>query len=171
MFYRRCMKVPPVSAEGAGAPDHGRDLGRGALALGASQTDDPAQPGGSPVATARATADAAVVGWKAVAHALVPIIGSTSVTALYRRCLVSVGVDHTWLPSVTAADLPDNDWTVLHASMSRQTAEQAAQACASLFVSFQELLGSLIGPSLTEQLLHPVSAPPFHGSAEQDPLP
>lgn len=162
MSYRRSMKVPHAAGEGAGAPDHGRAVGRpnGAASLG-----------GSPPSTARAVADAAVVGWNAVADALVPIIGSSSVTALYRRCLVSVGVDRTWLPSVTAEDLPENDWTALHASMSRQTPTEASEAGASLFLSFRHLLGSLIGPSLTEQLLHPVSALPPNGSAEQDTLP
>jgi hypothetical protein len=116
-------------------------------------------------------ADAAVVGWSAVAEALVPIIGQSSVTMLYRRCLVSVGIDRTWLPGVTAVDLPENDWTVLHASLSRQTAKEACEACESLFVAFSDLLGSLIGPSLTEQLLHPVSAHPPTRSAEQDNSP
>jgi len=116
-------------------------------------------------------ADAAVAGWNAVAEALVPIIGRSSVTALYRRSLISVGVERTWLPLVTAADLPANDWTVLHAAMARQTGTEASEAGASLLLAFQDLLGSLIGPSLTEQLLHPVSALPSNGSAEQDTLP
>jgi len=116
-------------------------------------------------------ADAAVASWNAVAQALVPIIGRSSVTMLYRRCLVSMGVDRTWLPSVTAADVPENDWTVLHASMSRQTVKEASEAAASLSLAFQELLGSLIGPTLTEQLLRPVSTIPPNGSAEQDTPP
>jgi hypothetical protein len=168
--YRRSMKVPHAAGAGAGTPDHGRAVGSGPTALGARRANDAASLVGSPVPTARATADAAVVGWNAVAQALVPIIGSSSVTALYRRCLVSVGVDCTWLPSVTAEDLPENDWTALHASMSRQTPTEASQAATSLFLSFQHLLGSLIGPSLTEQLLHPVSALLPNGSAEQDTL-
>jgi len=124
-----------------------------------------------PASTARAVADAAVVGWKAVAEALVPIIGRSSVTVLYRRCLVSVGIDRTWLPAATAADLPENDWAALHASVSRQSPKEASEACAALFVAFRGLLSSLIGPTLTEQLLHPVSALPPTGSAEQDTLP
>jgi hypothetical protein len=124
-----------------------------------------------PAPTTRAKADAAVAAWKAVAQALVPIIGQSSVTVLYRRCLVCVGVTHTWLPAVTAADLPQNDWAVLHASVSRQAPKEAFDACTALFDAFRELLGSLIGPSLTEQLLQPVSALPSTGRAEQDTLP
>jgi len=116
-------------------------------------------------------ADAAVVQWNAVARALVPIIGQSSVTMLYRRCLACVGIDRTWLPALTAADLPENDWTVLHASLSRQTPKEATAACSSLFVAFCHRLGSLIGPSLTEQFLRPVSAILPRGSAEQDILP
>ena len=62
----------------------------------------------SPVPKARQVADAAVAGWNAVAEALVPIIGRSSVTDLYRRCLISVGVDRTWLPSGTASDGPSS---------------------------------------------------------------
>ena len=168
------MKVPNSPGEGSGVADRGKAVGPGSIAPGtgrAKPAADLADLAGSPAPTARAVADAAVVGWKAVAEALVPIIGQSSVTVLYRRCLVSVGVDRTWLPAVTAADLPENDWTVLHASVSRQTAKEASEACAWLFVAFRDLLGSLIGPSLTEQLLRPVSALPPTGSAEQDTSP
>jgi hypothetical protein len=71
---------------------------------------------------------------------------------------------------VTAADLPENDWAVLHASVSRQPTREASEACASLFIAFRDLLVSLIGPSLTEQLLRPVSAHTPNGSAEQDTI-
>jgi len=121
--------------------------------------------------SSRAIADAAVVRWNAVAEALVPIIGRSSVTVLYRRCLASVGVTRTWLPATTAADLPQDDWAMLHASVSRQTANEASEACSALFAAFRDLLGSLIGPTLTEQLLQPVSALPSIASAEQDTLP
>ena len=124
-----------------------------------------------PISTARAVADAAVAEWSAIAQALVPLIGQSSVTVLYRRCLVSVGAERTWLPTVGAADLPANDWTALHASVSRRTATEAAETCRLLVVAFGDLLGSLIGPSLTEQLLRPASALPSHGSAEPDTLP
>ena len=129
------------------------------------------EPGTQPAPTPRAVADAAVVQWNAVAQALAPIIGPSSVTMLYRRCLVSVGLTRPWLPAVTAADLPQNDWGVLHSSVSRQTANEASDACMALFATFRDLLGSLIGPSLTEQLLQPVSALPSTGSAEQDTPP
>lgn len=125
----------------------------------------------SPALTARAVADAAVLRWKAVAQALAPIIGQSSVTALYRRCLASVGATRTWLPAASAADPPHNDWSVLHASVARQTPGEASDACEALFDAFRDLLGSLIGPSLTEQLLPPVSALPPTGSAERDTLP
>jgi hypothetical protein len=130
--------------------------------------NDPVTP---PAPTTRAIADAAVVGWNAVAQALVPIIGQSSVTVLYRRCLVSVRITRRWLPAVTAADLPQNDWAMLHASVSRQPANEAAEACTALFAALRDLLDSLIGPSLTGQLLPPVSALTSTGSAGQDTLP
>ena len=144
------MKAPDPPGEQAGRDDHGTV---------------------SSPSTARAVADDAVEEWNAVAQTLAPIIGRSSVIVLYRRCLVSVGMNRTWLPSVTSSDPPDNDWAVLHASVSRQTAGEAAEACESLFVAFSDLLGSLIGRSLTEQLMPPVSALPPTGGAEQDTHP
>ncbi len=125
----------------------------------------------SSASNARTVADSAIAAWKDIAEALVPLIGQSAVTVLYRRCLVSVGLQRAWLPSVSAADLPENDWAVLHASVCRQTTKEASDACASLFVTFRNLLGSLIGPSLAEQLLRPVAGLPQSGSAAQDTLP
>jgi hypothetical protein len=165
------MKVPNRSGEDSGQGDGRKTFGQPSVPPAAGRSKSVDDPAAQPASTARATADAAVVGWNTVAETLVPIIGQSSVTVLYRRCLVSVGATRTWLPAVTAADLPQNDWTVLHASVSRQTANEASEACTALFATFRDLLGSLIGPSLTEQLLQPVSALPSTGSAEQDTLP
>jgi hypothetical protein len=165
------MKVP--NAVGDGAAKDGRvgtvDSPTDSPAIG--QARHPRDVDERPALTARAVADGAVATWQSVAVALAPIIGRSAVTVLYRRCLVSVGIDRTWLPSVTAADLPENDWTTLHAAVSRQSAGEASDACASLFVALRDLLGSLIGPSLAEQLLRPVSALPPIGSAAKDTHP
>ncbi len=165
------MKESNPADEGAGKADRGKPVGSSLAPPAIGGTPVAQGLGGAPASTACTVADGAVVAWKEVAEALVPIVGRSSVTVLYRRCLVSVGIDRTWLPSVTAADLPEDDWTVLHAAVSRQTAKEASEACASLFVAFQDLLGSLIGPALTEQLLHPVSALSSTGSAAQDTFP
>ena len=165
------MKLPHPAGAGEGLVDRGKPVDTSAILRATGRADPSHGRGDSPGSTARAVADAAVVQWNAVAQALVPIIGQSSVTMLYRRCLAGVGIERTWLPAVTAADLPENDWTVLHASLSRQTPKEASAACASLFVAFRGLLGSLIGPSLTEQLLHPVSSLPSTSSADQDTLP
>ena len=165
------MKAPNRSGEGSGQGDGGKTFGQLSVAPATGRLMSVHDAATQPAPTTRAIADAAVAAWKAVAEALVPIIGQSSVTVLYRRCLVSVGATRTWLPAVTAADPPQNDWTVLHASVSRQTAIEASEACTALFAAFRDLLGSLIGPSLTEQLLQPVSALPSTGRAEQDTLP
>ena len=165
------MKAPNRSGEGSGQGDGRKTFGQPSAPPATGRSMSVHDAATQPAPTTRAIADAAVAAWKAVAEVLVPIIGQSSVTVLYRRCLVSVGATRTWLPPVTAADPPQNDWTVLHASVSRQTAIEASEACNALFAAFRDLLGSLIGPSLTEQLLQPVSALPSIGSAEQDTLP
>jgi len=162
------MRVHPHVGDGAvGAdPTNTADLSVASASVG--PTTHAAGMAGMSALTANAVADGAVETWESVAAALAPIIGPSAVTALYRRCLVSAGDKRAWLPPVTAADSPANDWPALHACLSRRTAIEAAEACTSLFVTFRDLLGSLLGPSLTEQLLRPVSAHPPTGSAVQD---
>ncbi len=116
-------------------------------------------------------ADAAVAEWRAVAEALAPTIGRSSVTALYRRCLLAVAVERTWLPNGAIDDPYADDWRMLHAALSHQTLDAASDACTALSLEFRDLLGSLIGPSLTEQLMRPVSALPSTISADQDRFP
>jgi len=162
------MRVhPPVCDGTVGAgPAKATDLPVGSAGAGQA-THAPGMAARSAL-TANTVADGAVATWESVAVALAPIIGQSAVTALYRRCLVSAGDKRTWLPPVAAADSPTSDWPALHACLSRRTAIEAAEACTFLFVTFRDLLGSLLGPLLTEQLLRPVSALPPTGSAVQD---
>lgn len=165
------MKVPHAAGDGSGQGDGGKAVCTPLIPSGATRGAPESGNVDAPVSTAREVADTAVGAWNAVAELLAPVIGQSSVSTLYRRCLVSVRVDQTWLPSASANDPPADDWLVLHAAVSRQTVDTASEACMALSMEFHDLLGSLIGPSLTEQLLHPVSALPSTGSADQDTLP
>jgi len=93
------------------------------------------------------------------------------VSVLYRRCLAGARTDRTWLPAAGVADPPTADWAALHAALSRQTPVAAHEASAALSGAFRDLLGSLIGPALTQQLLHPAPALPTSGSSAQDTTP
>lgn len=119
-------------------------------------------------ADASRVAEMAVAIWMDVGIALSPIIGQPGVDALLKRslhlardaypCLAIVGKD-TARPDLLAA---------LQSSLSKQTSEDAVAANLGLLQSFQNLLTSLIGLSLSERLLRPVWETPSSGQAEQD---
>ena len=164
LSYRGTMQVP--NPAGDDAAEDGT-----AEAVGASGESGGARYALRADGTAQAVSDHTIAAWKSTAAALSPIIGSSSVSELYRRCLTSLGAAHAWLPSVSYAKTPESDWAALHASLSDRTPQEAAEVSAALFAAFDDLLASLIGPSLTAQLLHAVSALTQTCSTEQDNLP
>lgn len=116
-------------------------------------------------------ADAIVSIWQQVNVALSPIIGQGSVAVLYMRSLHLINSTHPWLEGEhgelhTSMDLP-----TLRARLLQQSSQEAATTGGVLFQTFHELLASLIGPSLTEQLLRSVWANPLSGPPAQDTSP
>ncbi len=144
----------------------------GAMGEESSGPGSPDAPGGRvartpPGTAANAAAARALQQWRAVDASLAPIIGRIGVRVLYRRCLVAAAVRHPWLPATTLDEATADDWAMLHATMSLQSPVEAARACAELFTSFRDLLGSLIGPSLTDRLLRPATTLEPGGPAAQ----
>ena len=119
-------------------------------------------------ADARAVADAAASTWHQVDDALSPIIGERGVIALFKRSLHLTLTAHPWLPQ-QAAD--HEAFAALHASLSNQTAADAAAAQGALLHNFRSLLAKLIGASLADRLLQPVPDFPSSGDAAQDTSP
>ena len=116
-------------------------------------------------------ADTVLATWRQIDTALVPIIGQGSVTVLLMRSLHLTEQAHPWLAGMqpgaqTAVDLGD-----LRAILVHQDGETAAAAAGALLQTFYELLASLVGPSLTERLLHSVWEDSLSGSTAQDTSP
>jgi len=63
------------------------------------------------------------------------------------------------------------EFTELQASIALRPAHEAQAATDALITTFRELLAELIGSSLTDRLLRPVSAPTSHARPVQDKLP
>lgn len=122
-------------------------------------------------ADAGTIADAAVAAWTAIDSALSHIIGTRGVAALYKRSLHLAQADHPWLGAAYEGALQPGDFTSLRAALSQQSAPNAAAAHDAMLTSFQDLLDSLIGRSLTQRLLHTVPDQPSSGAAVQEPLP
>ncbi len=88
--------------------------------------------------------------------ALYPVIGKSGVAALYQRSLHLSVPAHAFLADACAGAGAGVDMPLLRATISRQGRDDAVAAAATLLDTFDNLLGSLIGPALAGQLLRPV---------------
>jgi hypothetical protein len=103
-------------------------------------------------------ADTVVATWQVIDAALSPIIGHGGVAALYKRNLYLTGQAYPWLAVKHEDVQPAMDLGALKSALAQQGSAQAAAAGGVLLQTFRELLAGLVGPALTEQLLHSVSA-------------
>ncbi|WP_053076534.1 hypothetical protein [Caenimonas sp. SL110] len=122
-------------------------------------------------ATAQATADAAVAAWTALHDALAPVIGQGGAAALYKRALHLARVDYPWLAAAYEGAATPGNFSSLHAALAAQDTPVAAAAHATIVRTLNDLLSTLIGPSLTERLLKPASHLLSAGPAVQDVSP
>jgi len=128
------------------------------------------QPVAAHDASAAQIADAMVATWDEIDAALTPIIGSKAVVALYKRSLYLTGRTHPWLAG-THEGAQALDLAALKPVVARQSSAEAALGSRALLQTFNQLLGSLIGPSLTERLLRSALANASSGPPVQDTPP
>lgn len=91
--------------------------------------------------------------WKAVIEALVPIVGRHGVGAMWQRSVYLASRKHPWLVVNPLEGEALLDPLALLPTLLAQEPSAAAQAASELSASFQEILVSLIGARLSEQLL------------------
>ncbi len=103
-------------------------------------------------------ADAAVALWLQIDQALHPILGHRGAAALFNRSVKNTAARFPWLGQDPQGALAVVDPTVLKAALLLQTPAEATAGVDSLVQSLQDLLTSLIGSSLTDQLLRSVRA-------------
>ena len=121
-------------------------------------------------ADASSIARMAVSMWRDVGVALSPIIGHTGVEALFKRSVHLARSAHPCLATVLEDKTQSDALAPLQTVLSHQTSTTAVAANIALLQSFQDLLTSLIGLSLTERLLRPVWDKPSGSHAEQDTM-
>jgi hypothetical protein len=110
-------------------------------------------------------ADAAVATWHDVWIALSPVIGAAGVAALFQRSVYLRMAEYPWLANVGDPP-PAGEFNSLRRELSQQRQADAAAANAALLQSLAQVLGNLIGASLTTRLLQPVLEK--HGRITQD---
>lgn len=116
-------------------------------------------------------ADAIVSLWQQINVALSPIMGQGSVAVLYVRSLHIIRAAHPWLEATHEEIHKPMDLVSLRGVLAQRTSTEAATAGGALVQTFYELLASLIGPALTEQLLRAVWENFLSGPPAQDSLP
>ena len=112
--------------------------------------------------------DAIVSTWQTIDTALAPVIGTKGVAALYGRSLYLTVPGHPWLAALYTKDDTPMDLVHLRTVLAQQGSSAAAAAGGAHLQSLHELLASLIGPSLTGQLLRAAWDNPFERSAPED---
>jgi hypothetical protein len=101
-------------------------------------------------------------------QALQPIIGDRGVAALFNRSLSLSSAGFPWLAQGPAGVLAGADPASLNALLAAQPAREAAAGGNALLQSFDELLASLVGRSLTDRLLGSVWAHATGAMTPQD---
>jgi hypothetical protein len=98
-------------------------------------------------------ADATIAVWYDITTALKAIIGQQGVAALYDRSVALTARTYPWLTSSRAGDEHSVELDGLQSVIARQSNEDAAAGSSELLQTFYDVLVSLIGPELCEQLL------------------
>jgi hypothetical protein len=113
-------------------------------------------------------AAALVTLWHEIDAALRPIIGQRGVVALFIRSAQLTAAVHPWLASVRQDPGTELEYSAIADIVARQEAAAAISGGDALLQAFHQLLGSLIGASLTERLLRPAFSPANGSSPIQD---
>lgn len=94
--------------------------------------------------------------------ALAPVIGQRGVALLYRRALGLSARVHPWMADTEPGIHHTLDFAPLKAAFEQQAGAAVLAGGSALLQSFYDLLCSLVGVALTEQLLRCVWANPGH---------
>jgi hypothetical protein len=121
-------------------------------------------------ADAQRIAEVAASTWREIYAVLSPVIGPGGVSALFQRSLYMTRATHPFLAAARDDASRPGEFSALQQVLSRQTSGNVAAANGALLQTFCDLLGSLIGVSLTERLLRsvrnlPSSAPAAPGTS------
>lgn len=123
-----------------------RDLARATLMDRAGKSPDSAAIGAAVLRT-----------WELAAEQLTTLIGPRAVTVLLLRALHLASAEFPFLAQVAAQG--NDALPALQTGLAQRLPGEAIEVGVSLMVTFNELLATLIGVSLSERLMTPVWAP------------
>lgn len=106
--------------------------------------------------------------WKVIEGTLAPVLGKKGVAALYARSLYLTVPAHGWLAALSTRHDEPMDLAQLEEVLAQQRSSDVAAGGGAHLQAMHELLASLIGPSLTGQLLRAAWDNPFERPAPED---
>jgi hypothetical protein len=112
------------------------------------------------------TADALISVWQDIAAALHSIIGRQGIAALFDRSVSLTSKRHPWLASLRADADNSVDSAALRSVVAQRSANDAGAGASEFLQTFYDVLVSLIGPALCEQLLLPIREHSAHADHE-----
>jgi len=107
---------------------------------------------------AGAVANATIQTLRQLSVILTPVIGEVGVNVLFKRSLHLTRRTFPWLTIAEHQGDTGDFLANLRARLADRDTNEAAEASSALLVGFTELLATLIGDSLVETLLGPLSA-------------
>lgn len=122
-------------------------------------------------ASAEQTGAGLVALCREISEALEPILGPRGVSALYQRSFDRTLAGFPWLAAAAEGLQTSLGVLALRPVLAQQGHEAAAAGAAAFLLAFHELLSSLVGLSLTEQLLQSILKDSSSGASAQDLLP
>ena len=122
-------------------------------------------------AEAEHIADVVVSTWHQIDAVLTPLIGRDGVAALYKRGVHLTMVAHPWLAGTQDELERRGDLSALRAALARQGSADAAAGGVAFLHTFYTLLTSMVGGSLTDQLLGSVWARSISSMPAQETQP
>lgn len=109
--------------------------------------------------------------WEGINHRLSAVIGAGGMGALYHRALFLAATTHALLLPALGEPGQELDLSALAAALAGHPDAEVSAAGDALMQTFVQVLASLIGTALAEQLLHPLLAPGAPASAKPEPSP
>lgn len=98
--------------------------------------------------------DAAVVQWELMAAKIIAIVGEGGFNSLYARSVFLTQSTYPWLAACIVAQQQEHRFVALKIAFEAQELAQARAANSALLTTFTDILASLIGDPLTENILH-----------------
>ena len=103
-----------------------------------------------------------------ISAALSPILGQQGVTALYERSVYRAAVAHPWLAVAGKGLQTPLGVEAFRPVFAQQSSDRAAAGGVAFLTAFSELLSSLIGLALAEQLLQSIWKTRLNSASTKD---